>query len=95
MTDPLEAFAKKPVIKNRTPPMPTTHAFAPLPKEGRPAVVPSLSTRSYQINTLVEPSYGHLFEQLRLHYSQTERRKLRGSDILERAILALRRESGI
>ena len=93
MTDPLESFAKKP--KNRTPPLPANIALGAFPKEGRPAVVASLSTRTYQINTLVEPSYGHLFEQLRLHYSQAERRKLRGSDILERAILALRREAGL
>jgi hypothetical protein len=95
MTDPLESFAKKPVVKNRTPPLPANISLSSFPKEGRPAVAAATSTRSYQINTLVEPAYGHLYEQLRLHYSQIERRKLRGSDILERAIAALRREAGI
>ena len=96
MTDPLASFAaKKPLHKNRTPPLPVNIAPATFPREGRPAVAANASSRTYQINTLVDPAYGALFDQLKLHYSQLERRKLRGSDILERAILALRREAGI
>ena len=94
MTDTLAQFAKKPT-RNRTPPLPANIAPAPLPREGQPAVAATATRRTYQINTLVEPGYGTLFEQLKLHYSQIERRKLRGSDILERAIQALRREAGI
>lgn len=94
MTDPLSQFARKP-LRNRTPPLPANITPAPLPREGQSAVAATATRRTYQINTLVEPGYGTLFEQLKLHYSGLERRKLRGSDILERAILALRREAGI
>ena len=94
MTDTLAQFARKPQ-RNRTPPLPAAITPSPLPREGQPAVTATATRRTYQINALVEPAYGALFEQLKLHYAQLERRKLRGSDILERAILALRREAGI
>ena len=70
---------------------------AALPKEGAPAVAvrlapPPRPDRSYRVSTRISEEAGARYERLIAHVRVTEGRRMRGSDVIERALAALERE---
>jgi len=66
-----------------------------VPKEGAPAVAvkaPKPPARPYRVNTYLTEESGERYERLIAKIRSSEGRRMRGSDVVERALAALERE---